>query len=69
MKFLDEYCQAQRRQINSSRAGSQDKWEPPEAGLVKVNFDRAVDASRGIGGAGAILRDPEGSVMGACSCI
>jgi hypothetical protein len=42
----------------------QDKWQPPRADLLKVNFDGAFDAAIGRGGWGFVVRDEIGVVRG-----
>ncbi|KAK8697959.1 hypothetical protein V6N13_114091 [Hibiscus sabdariffa] len=47
---------------------SQDRWNPPPAGYVKVNFDAGYNAINKSSTLGVIFRDPEGLLLAACTC-
>ncbi|KAH7574447.1 hypothetical protein JRO89_XS03G0297200 [Xanthoceras sorbifolium] len=40
------------------------KWQPPSAGVVKLNVDVALCATSGLVGIGLVLRDEEGQMLG-----
>ena len=45
----------------------QQRWEPPPANFVKINFDGAVFFKDKFSGVGAVIRDENGLVLGSCS--
>ena len=45
----------------------QQRWEPPPANFVKINFDGAVFSKDKFSGVGAVIRDENGLVLGSCS--
>ena len=43
------------------------KWQPPGAGLFKINFDGAVFEDRKLAGLGIVIRDESGLIIAALS--
>ncbi|PON87267.1 Ribonuclease H-like domain containing protein [Trema orientale] len=65
--WLFEFQQAQ--QLDDSKGSDvydkNEKWHPPELGVLKLNVDAAVNLGEGTIGVGAVIRDYKGDVMGA----
>lgn len=53
---------------NVQQPGQALNWTPPTMGCFKMNIDAAVFAEIKMSGAGAIIRDEEGEVLGSLSC-
>ena len=53
-------------QIRSSNLGG-NRWQVPQAGFVKVNFDGAVFGESNKSGVGVVKRDNNGAVLASCS--
>ena len=45
----------------------QQRWEPPPANFVKINFDGAVFSKDKFSRVGAVIREENGLVLGSCS--
>ena len=45
----------------------QQRWVPPPANFVKINFDSAVFSKDNFSGVGVVIRDENGLVLGSCS--
>ncbi|XVE84552.1 hypothetical protein DITRI_Ditri17bG0022400 [Diplodiscus trichospermus] len=45
------------------RPHSQAKWQPPDEGMVNVNFDAAYEYQTRKGGTGVVARDKDGLVV------
>ena len=45
------------------------KWRPPQAGFVKINFDGAMFDSSHSSGVGTVIRNHNGAVMASCAEI
>ena len=43
------------------------RWQPPGAGLFKINFDGAVFEDRKLAGLGTVIRDESGLIIAALS--
>ena len=43
------------------------RWQPPDAGLFKINFDRAMFEDRKLAGLGIVIRDESGLIIVALS--
>ena len=46
---------------------TQQRWMPPPANLVKINFDGAVFSKENYSGVGVVIRDENGQVLGSCT--
>ncbi|XVF32698.1 hypothetical protein REPUB_Repub17cG0105400 [Reevesia pubescens] len=66
LQYIEVFVKAQQH-IGFCGAPMEIRWQRPKQGFVKVNFDGAVSIAEGTGGSGVIIRDEEGSVLGACS--
>ncbi|XP_042956310.1 uncharacterized protein LOC122292152 [Carya illinoinensis] len=50
--------------LDTSRTQNEQKWRKPPVGRYKLNWDAALDTSRGLTGIGALVRDWNGKVLG-----
>jgi hypothetical protein len=70
---MNQYDQAhlKRSTIDSSRATKSGKgrWTKPSSGVIKINWDTAMDTLIGKAGLGSIARDYEGRVVAMSSSI
>ena len=53
-------------QIRSNKPGG-NRWQVPQAGFVKVNFDGAVFGELNKLGVGVLIRNNNGAVLASCS--
>ena len=53
-------------QVRSNGTGG-NRWQAPQVGFVKVNFDGAVFGELNKSGVGVVIRDNNGSVLASCS--
>ena len=53
-------------QVRSNRSGG-NRWQAPQAGFVKVNFDGVVFVELNKSGVGVVIRDNSGAVLASCS--
>ena len=53
-------------QIRSNNPGG-NRWQAPQAGFVKVNFDGAIFGELNKSGVGVVIRDNNGAVLASCS--
>jgi hypothetical protein len=49
----------------TSRKTEEKRWAPPPGLMLKINFDAALDVSKGVVGLGILARDEGGHVIGA----
>ena len=52
-------------QVRSNGTGG-NRWQAPQVGFVKVNFDGAVFGELNKSGVGVVIRDNNGSVLASC---
>ncbi|XVF80395.1 hypothetical protein PTKIN_Ptkin15bG0067200 [Pterospermum kingtungense] len=62
--FLDTFLAAQPRNQRQLH-GDQEQWTPPQAGVVKIKYDRAINPNTRTGGIGVIIKDSAGTFLGA----
>ncbi|KAL5821660.1 hypothetical protein ACOSQ3_023542 [Xanthoceras sorbifolium] len=63
--FLRDFHEANVQGMNSQQLAAQSvKWRLPDAGLVKVNSDTAIDSSSCLVGFGLVVCDHLGRVLG-----
>ncbi|XP_042951237.1 uncharacterized protein LOC122284558 [Carya illinoinensis] len=61
LKGAEQAVQAARTTENS---GINQKWKAPPEGMYKMNWDAALNKSRGLLGVGGLIRDSKGQVLG-----
>ena len=49
------------------RVNHKNRWQPPPADLMKINFDGAVFSSVNAAGIGVVIRNNLGQVIASCS--
>ncbi|XVF82801.1 hypothetical protein PTKIN_Ptkin16aG0079000 [Pterospermum kingtungense] len=62
LSYLHEFKKAQLKEANLTTALT---WKPPDGTTYKVNFDGAVHMEEAVGGAGVVIRDWRGHIIGA----
>ncbi|XP_021839114.2 uncharacterized protein [Spinacia oleracea] len=65
--MLQEYHKVWISPSTSPSARTNAKWEPPNQGVLKVNFDAAINLDYGRVGIGIVTRDMQGKVVFASS--
>ena len=66
-ELLQEFNDVQDIPTQSIIPQVETKWQPPGAGLFKINFDRAVFEDRKLAGLGIVIRDESGLIIAALS--
>lgn len=65
-RLLEEFKQVNKKE-EKGKIASFGRWSSPPVGFYKLNTDGAVDVVNGKRGLGAVLRNENGDLMGACA--